>query len=68
MTNVLSSVHFIRDHEVIQTPRICSNGHEIALKLENCENEYASCTENYMRLNVLILGFSILNFHYFHKN
>lgn len=40
MTEVLSIVQFIKDHEIIHTPRMCSNGHEIALKLENCEHGY----------------------------
>lgn len=48
MTNVLSSVNFIKHHEIIQTPRMCSNGHEIALKLENCKHKYASRTEKYV--------------------
>jgi len=38
MTEILSSVQFIKDHEIIHTPRMCSNGNEIALKLENCEH------------------------------
>lgn len=40
MTDVLPSVKFIKDHEIIQTIRMCLNDHEIALKLENREHRY----------------------------